>query len=168
MTDEDYGDVMEPIREAADDIKEQEQKPKPKTKKKSAKEIFAETVDGFAPVETKEPIRGIKENDPIVDDDGILDLKLELPPVTKEELGLTSSVEDESSTDETEGRPVYKASAVEKVPAPVRTGMQVFGVGKRRRLKQKEEKKSPRINQNTFKAFPDKELGSVNKTTFKG
>ena len=149
----------------SDESKQPEQK-----RKKSAKEVFAEAT-GFAPVETKEPIRGFKENSPIIDDDGVLDLKLEIPEepkVSKKDLGLTEAVEEEEETEESRRNVVYKASKVEKVPALKRDGMQLRGLGRRRQVKQGKKVESPRINSNTVKAFPDKGLGSVNKTTFKG
>jgi hypothetical protein len=63
---------------------------------------------------------------------------------------------------------VYKASQVEDVPAGEREGMQLFGVGRRRQGKRAKQTGPPRINRNTAKAFPDKDLGTVDKTTFKG
>lgn len=139
-----HNDNVEPD-ETVKPIKEQVEQPT--KKRKSAKEKFAEST-GFDVAEA--PVEEVT------------------PKVTKEELGLTSSVEEEETTDETEARPVYKASAVEKVPAQDREGMQLAGIGRRRQVKRTKQTDPPRINRHTAKAFPEKGLGTVSKTTFKG
>lgn len=144
----DYEEAIEPIRTQAEEIV--------KKKKKSAKEVFAETV-----TEVKsEPI----------EDDGVLDLKLELDTFDAKELlsGITTPPQPEDIADDKGEPSVYIASAVENVPAQIRDGMEIAGGGRRRRVKRKTNTTSTIINRNTFKAFPDKEIGSINKTTFKG
>jgi hypothetical protein len=143
MTDENsYGETLEPIREEAEAIKD---KKPTRSKKKSAKEQFAEST-GFDVSEVEET----------------------LPEVNKEDLGLTEPVQEEELQEESSRNNVYRASKVEKAPAENRDGMQLLGVGRRRQVKRTKNTEPPRINRNTVKAFPDKDLGTVNKTTFKG
>lgn len=126
----------------------EEPKPKPtKPKKKSAKEKFAEST-GFD-----------------VDEAPVEEVTVE---AAKEELGLTEPVTEEEAPEEASRNMVYRASKVEKAPAENRDSMYLAGVGRRRQVKPTKTTQPPRINRNTAKAFPDRDLGTVDKTTFKG
>jgi len=138
-SDETYGDIMEPVREAAEELLQEEQ------------EVVMEPVNGkfgsLREAEVPEPEPEPEAPEPV-------------------DFGLTEPVQ-ESEEDESNVPHVYSAQDVAEVPKPLRQGMQFFAAGSRRTQGLKETKSEPRVNRYTSKVYPGQELAPPTRTTFK-